>query len=155
MLADQSFYRVFNLAGSYRKIITSYYYHSIGGYHPAKLRVYQDLIERKLSTEQNDLIRALQSGATNLATVKTPALDMLNAKYIIYKEGAETKAKWNNENALGNCWFVNEIRFVKDANEEMKALDSLNPKQTAVVQKNSDHRFPLCHSRIVWLKFSW
>jgi len=142
ILADKSFYRVFNLADSYQENYTSYYYHSIGGYHPAKLRIYQDLIERKLSNEQNDVIRALQSGVTNLATVKTPALNMLNAKYFIYKEGAETKAKWNNDNALGNCWFVNEIRFVKNANEEMKALDSLNPKQTAVVQEKFRSSIP-------------
>jgi hypothetical protein len=61
---------------------------------------------------------------------------MLNAKYFIYKQGTETKAQWKNVNALGNCWFVSNIRYVKDADAEMAALGTIDPKTTAVVQES-------------------
>jgi hypothetical protein len=146
ILADKSFYRVFNLnpqSAFSGDNFTSYYYNSIGGYHPAKLRIYQDLIENKLYKEQQDVGQTLQAKPDSVSMLHTPALNMLNAKYFIYKDGAgETKGQWKNENALGNCWFVNEIRFVKDANEEINALDSLNPKETAVVQESFRSSIP-------------
>jgi hypothetical protein len=145
ILADKSFYRVFNIAGNAFNgdNYTSYYYNSIGGYHPAKLRIYMDLIENRLYKEQQVLGETLQTKPDSVSQVKTPALNMLNAKYFIYKDGTgETKAQWKNVNALGNCWFVNQVRFVKTANEEMKALDSLDPKQTAVIQENFRSQIP-------------
>jgi len=140
ILADKSFYRVFNLAGnafSGGDNFTSYYYNSIGGYHPAKLRLYLDLIERRLTKEQDQLIQILQTQPDSISKANTPSLNMLNAKYFIYKDNSgETKGEWKNEHALGNAWFVDTVMFVKNANEEMKALDSINPKTTAVVQDN-------------------
>jgi membrane protein YfhO len=140
ILADKSFYRVFNIAGnafSGGDNFTSYYYNSVGGYHPAKLRLYLDLIDKRLNKEGEEIFQALQTNPDSISKVKTPSLNMLNAKYFIYKDNTgETKAQWKNVNALGNCWFVNQLLFVNNPNEEMKALDSIDPKITAVVNKD-------------------
>ncbi len=120
ILADTSFYRVYNMSGDqFTENITSYNYNSIGGYHAAKLSIYMDLIENQLA-KGNEKV-----------------LDMLNAKYFIRKnEKGQTDAYQQRATALGNCWFVNEVKFVKDANEEMLALDNFNPKETAIVQES-------------------
>jgi Bacterial membrane protein YfhO len=116
---DKSDYRVFNVAGSFSENITSYYYKSVGGYHPAKLRIYQDLIERQLSKQE----------------INFPVLNMLNTKYLIQKDRAGVTQQYQkNEAALGPCWLVKQVVFVKDADAEMKALDNFNPKDTAFVQ---------------------
>lgn len=136
ILADTSFFRVLNLSGgAYMENYTSYYFNSLGGYHPAKLRIYQDLIDRRITKEQRDIIQVLQTNPDSIINVNTPTANMLNAKYFIYKQGEETKGKWLNPHALGNAWFVDSIRFVKDANAEMDALNSINPETTAVIQE--------------------
>ncbi len=109
-------FRVFNTA-SLEESKTSYYHKSIGGYHPAKLGIYDDLMAYQLH------------GSPNPAVV-----NMLNAKYIIHQQGNETVASLN-PGALGNVWFVNAVKFVKGPAEEMKALDNFNPKDTAVVDE--------------------
>lgn len=121
ILADQSDYRVFNMSGnSFQENNTSFLYKSVGGYHPAKLRIYQDLIERQLSKQQ-----------PNMAV-----FNMLNTKYFIQKDGGGlTQAYQPNPGALGSAWLVKNISFVKDADAEMKALDSFNPKDTAIAQE--------------------
>ncbi len=143
ILADTSFYRVCNLwAGSYQENFTSYHFNSIGGYHPAKLKIYQDLISRRISPEQNALLQQLQTNPDSLSAVHTPTLDMLNAKYFIYSLNGQNKGEWKNNNALGNCWFVSNIEYVKGPNEEMDALDLIDPKQTAVVQESYKSMIP-------------
>jgi uncharacterized membrane protein YfhO len=121
ILADKSYYRVFNHAGNaFYEAITSYYYNSIGGYHAVKLRLYQDIIERQLGGQQPN-----------------PAvLNMLNAKYIIQKDNRGlTQAYQKNDGALGPCWLVKHIQYVKNADEEMTSLNSFNPRDTAIVQE--------------------
>lgn len=122
ILADTSYFRVFNMSGNrFNENITSYYYNSVGGYHPAKLRIYQDLIEKQLSRQEPNF----------------PVLNMLNTKYLILKNQlGQTQDYQPLEGALGPVWFVKSIRFVKDANEEMAALDHFNPKDTAIVQES-------------------
>lgn len=143
ILADTSFFRVFNISGAaYQENMTSYYFNSLGGYHPAKLSLYNDIIQRRLSAEQNAIVQRLQTRQDSLADVHTPTANMLNAKYFIYKEGPATKAQWKNVNALGNCWFVNSIQFVKDADAEMAALGTIDPKTTAVVQESFKSSIP-------------
>ena len=112
---DQDF-RVLNLGNPFNEARTSYFHHSIGGYHGAKLRRYQDLIERQIS--QNN----------------TAVLNMLNTRYVILppqKQG-ETEQVQRNPGALGNAWFVRELRAVPTPDAEMSALTSLNPGQVAV-----------------------
>lgn len=113
-------YRVFNLTtNTFNDGATSFYHKSIGGYHAAKLGRYQELIERQISTGNEEV------------------LNMLNAKYyIVPGENRQPQAIPNPE-ALGNGWFVEEIKWVKNANEEMSALDHFDPEKTAVV----DERF--------------
>ncbi|WP_223651980.1 YfhO family protein [Hymenobacter psoromatis] len=113
---DQDF-RVLNLGNPFNEARTSYFHHSIGGYHGAKLRRYQDLIERQIS--QNN----------------TSVLNMLNTRYVILppqKQG-EAEQVQRNPGALGNAWFVRELKAVQSPDQEMAALTGLNAKQTAVV----------------------
>ena len=109
-------YRVLNLGNPFNEARTSYFHKSIGGYHGAKLRRYQDLVERQIS--QNN----------------TGVLNMLNTRYVILppqKQG-ETEQVQRNPGALGNAWFVRELRAVPTPDAEMAALNSLNAKQVAV-----------------------
>ena len=133
-------YRVLNLTTStFNDAATSFYHKSVGGYSAAKLERYQEFIEYHLQKNIQELGRLFNSRPTD-STMKAGmqrlyALNMLNTKYIIYsQEGPPI----NNSAALGNAWFVNEIKMVKNANEEIQAMDaSFNPKQTAIV----DQRF--------------
>lgn len=125
ILADTSFYRVFNVAG-FQDNNTSYYYNSIGGYHAAKIGIYQDLIEQKLVKQQSNL----------------PVLNMLNVKYIIRRGRNGTEAYQKNDSALGNVWLVKKIQYVKDAYAEMDAVGTVNPKDTAVVQETFRSSIP-------------
>jgi hypothetical protein len=120
ILADKSQFRVFNVGGdAFSENYTSYYYNSVGGYHPAKIAIYQELIENKLAKQQPN----------------TYVFNMLNTKYFIQKNhDGQTEAYQKNDSALGNCWLVKNIQYVKDANAEMNSLGNYNPADTAVVQ---------------------
>jgi hypothetical protein len=120
ILADKSYFRVFNFAGNaFSENITSYYYNSVGGYHPAKLRIYQDLIEQQLSKQQPNM----------------PVLNMLNTKYFIQNDRQGLTQNYQpNDGALGPVWFVKSVRIVNNAKEEMQALDNFNPADTAIIQ---------------------
>jgi hypothetical protein len=121
ILADKSFYRVFNISGNaFTDAVTSYHYNSIGGYHAVKLRIYQDLIENQLQKQQPNF----------------SVINMLNAKYLIQKDGGGlTQNYQRNDSALGNAWFVKNLVAVPDAKAEMKALDAFNPRETAFIQE--------------------
>lgn len=134
ILADTSYFRVANLSGGDENY-TSYHFNAVGGYHPAKLRLFQDLLVKRIGEEESRVINQLQTNQDSVAFVQTPVLNMLNAKYFIYKQGPETKGLWPNVNALGPCWFVKEIKFVKNADEEIAALGSFNPGTTALVNE--------------------
>ena len=110
-------FRVFNLTVSpFNDASTSYFHKSIGGYHGAKMRRYQEVIEKHLSTG-------------NMAV-----LNMLNTKYFIQPSENGPIAMQNPE-ALGNAWFINDIKLVENADEEIAALNGFNPKLTAIVDK--------------------
>jgi hypothetical protein len=97
---------------------TSYFHQSIGGYHAAKMGRYQELFDYQIA-------------ANNLET-----LDMLNTKYFIIADDNNELQAQQNPDANGNAWFVEHLNLVNSANEEMKALDSLNTKTTAVLDKS-------------------
>jgi len=122
ILADTSTFRVFNISRNPTGDgITSYHYNSIGGYNAAKILIYQDLLERQMSKPQLNM----------------PVLNMLNVKYLIQTgQNGLTSASQKNDGALGPVWFVNHVQFVKNADEEMKALDNFSPKDTAFVQES-------------------
>ncbi|MDR1683367.1 MAG: hypothetical protein LBS25_08290 [Candidatus Symbiothrix sp.] len=137
ILQDKSLsYRVLNLNNPFNESRTSYFHKSIGGYHAAKLGRYQDLIDRRLSKEIGAITDALQTASHPedlFPTLQnTLTLNMLNAKYIIYHT---EQAPLLNPFAFGNAWFVNNYRFVNSPDEEMAALETLNPKTDAVIDK--------------------
>ncbi|MDR2920953.1 MAG: YfhO family protein [Tannerella sp.] len=132
---DPSF-RVLNLNNPFQETVTSYYHHSIGGYHAVKLRRYQELIDHRLSGELNMIIQSF-SGAQTLESIvsvfaNTPSLNMLNTRYVIYNPEA---AAIRNPYAYGNAWFVPDFKIVENADAEIAALNEINPLRTAVVDK--------------------
>jgi hypothetical protein len=121
ILADKDpNFRVFNSVGGdpFQESKTSYYHKSIGGYHAAKMGIYDDLSSYQMGGRPNPAV-----------------LNMLNAKWIIIGERGKEQAIQNPE-ALGNAWFINGINFVKGAVAEMKALTNLNTKDSAVVDES-------------------
>jgi hypothetical protein len=123
-------YRVYNLTVSpFNDGTTSYYHKSIGGYHGAKLRRYQDIIEHYLGGITPENAQQL------LGTKHFDALNMLNAKYIITRGHNNAPLLLKNPNALGNAWFVDEIKWVDNANDEIAALANVNPAKTAIIDK--------------------
>lgn len=128
-------FRVHDLAiNTYNSSSTSYFHKTIGGYHPAKLQRYQDMIERHIQVE-DQLLRQGLSTATNMSQVdsmlaKTRVLNMLNMKYVIANPDGNPIL---NRNALGNAWFVNSYKMVGSANEEIDALRGLNAGAQAII----------------------
>jgi hypothetical protein len=140
ILQDEALdYRVLNLASNtFNENNTAYWHKSVGGYHAAKLRRYQEMIEEHISHEMQGLYGAVADvgGDMNkLDASEFPVLNMLNTRYFIFPlQGGQT-APLPNPFALGNAWFVDEVQYVSNANEEIEAIHGLNPQQTAVVDK--------------------
>ncbi|GHV11691.1 hypothetical protein FACS1894162_7300 [Bacteroidia bacterium] len=130
-------YRVLNLNSPFNESGTSYYHKSIGGYHAAKLGRYQDLIDRRLTKEINQIISAFQTATSfedlNVVLANCPTLNMLNTKYIIYHPEQPPLV---NPYIDGNAWFVDSCKFTNTPDEEMAALETLNPKTEAVFDKS-------------------
>ena len=125
ILQDTSFYRVLDLRNGIQGALTygaktAYFHKSIGGYHPAKLSIYQDLIEKQLAKFPNCF----------------PVLDMLNTKYIIGGKDPQNVQAQINPGALGPVWFVKAVKYVAGPKEEMDALDQFNPKDTLITQQS-------------------
>ncbi|MFZ4785867.1 MAG: YfhO family protein [Flavobacteriales bacterium] len=125
-------YRVATLGDPFNDAITSYYHKSIGGYHGAKLKRYQDLISFHLGKELQFIQDTLKSFADVTQLANVPALNMLNTKYLIYNPAAEPIP---NPYACGPAWFVSEIQQVNSADEEITAINGLDPKKKAIVSK--------------------
>lgn len=123
---DHANFRVFNQTSNFtNEAITSYHHNSIGGYHPAKLGLYQDLLEHQIF-----------KGNINV-------LNMLNTKYVITQDERGQPVAQMNPAAYGTCWLVKGIRFVKTPNDEMLALDHTNLRDTAVLNDNFRSAVPL------------
>jgi hypothetical protein len=135
-LRRASDHRVLTLADPFNDSKVSYFHKSVGGYHGAKLKRYQELIEFHLSPAIQRVIAALQSGtsipAMDSLLAREGVLNMLNTRHLIYN--AE-RAPILNTNALGSAWFVDELRWVKDADEEITALGSIDPARTVLVDE--------------------
>jgi hypothetical protein len=111
-------FRIFNTDDPFNNAKPSYHFNSVGGYNPAKLAIYQDLIERQLSKG-------------NMAV-----FNMLNTKYFVVQDpqNGQPVAQLNS-GALGNVWLVKHVQVVENADAEMSALDNFNPKDTAFIDK--------------------
>jgi hypothetical protein len=130
-------YRVLNLNNTFNESRTSYFHKSIGGYHAAKLGRYQDLIDRRLTKEIQALAMGFRGENATLDDLyaiasRCPTLNMLNAKYLIYDP---EQAPLVNPYACGNAWFVGSCRFTDTPDEEMAALETLNPKTEAALDR--------------------
>ena len=140
ILEDEALdYRVLNLAtNTFNENNTAYWHKSVGGYHAAKLRRYQEMIEEHISGEMQGLYKAVADAGgemEKLNPAEFPVLNMLNTRYFIFPlQGGQT-VPLDNPFALGNAWFVDEVQYVDDANEEIEAIHGFNPLQTAVVDK--------------------
>lgn len=139
ILQDTSLdYRVLNFVTStFDDNNTSYWHKSVGGYHPAKLRRYQEMIEHHISPEMQAAYKAIATAGGEMDSVdanKFRVLNMLNTKYFIFPAGQQRQTvPILNPHAYGNAWFVNKVQYVNNANEEIDALDSIIPTETAVV----------------------
>jgi hypothetical protein len=127
ILQDKSYYRVADLT---KNIMadgsTSYFHKSIGGYHAAKPRRYQELYDYQIAKGNMEV------------------LNMLNTKYIVIADESGKKEVQGNGSANGNAWLINTVKVVEDANAEIKALDSLNTKNEAVINlKNIENNFKI------------
>ena len=137
ILQDNEPHRVMSIyTNPFNEVYTSYYHQSVGGYHGAKLRRYQDIIDRYLGGEYQTLVGALRSGNNREETIASvleasTALNMLNTKYLIYNPKAQPIV---NPYANGAAWFVDDVVTVKDADEAINALRRYDLKHTAVVE---------------------
>ena len=121
--------RVFNLQNTFNDARTSYYHSSIGGYHGAKMRRYQDIIENVFQEERNDIVAKLRESNTNFS--ENNIINMLNVGFIQFGDNRNNVVK--NNFSYGNAWFVNKIIEVESAEEEMEALTSLKSKKEAII----------------------
>lgn len=114
ILKDTSIYRVFEVSGNFSSARASYFHKSIGGYHAAKPRRVQQLFDYQIAKNN------------------TEVLNMLNVKYIIQTDREGKEFPTLNPNANGNAWFVNDVKLVNKANDEMKMLDKFDTKKVAI-----------------------
>jgi hypothetical protein len=119
-------FRVLDIAGGdpFQDAHTSYFHNSVGGYHPAKLALYNDLIERQLLKGNQRVY------------------NMLNTKYVIQKGQDGKEVAVPNGGAYGSCWLVSSLHFVNDADQEMAALDSINVRDTAIIENSFKDKIP-------------
>ena len=126
-------FRVLNIGVStFNDASTSYFFKSIGGYHGAKLRSYQEMIEFEIQPEIQELVSRLQNGVPpHIAFDNMNALNMLNTKYLIFHPDYDPV---ENPHSLGSAWFVNSIKWVSSPDEEILSVKSSNPGEIAVIQ---------------------
>ena len=141
ILQDKSLdYRVLNLSTStFNENETSFYLKSIGGYHPAKLRRYQELIDAHIQPEMQHLYGALSKAAGDMTQVNGdsifPVLNMLNTKYFILPLQGGRSVPLENPYTYGNAWFVDKIHYVDNANQELDMTGKLPLRHEAVADK--------------------
>jgi hypothetical protein len=138
---DTSVYRVFDITNGVNtafngNAITSVYHQSIGGYHAAKLSIYQDLIEKQLYKFPDC----------------RPVVNMLNTKYILFRDPSSGQVSYQlNPEAAGPCWFVDEIKAESNPAKVMTLLDSLQVKQTAIIEKQPTGTTKVNAGDSIWL----
>jgi len=132
-------YRVFYLIDPFNEARTSYFHESIGGYHGAKMKRYQDLIEHYITPEANLLIEDYRAGMRRFNDYNV--LNMLNTKYFV--TGPNKNSVLTNDGALGNAWLVKEIIKANSPDEELANLAKVDPGEKAVVDFS---KFPLSKS---------
>ena len=141
ILQDKSLdYRVLNLASNtFNENETSFYLKSIGGYHAAKLRRYQELIDAHIQPEMSRLYGALSKAGGDMTQVNGdsifPVLNMLNTKYFILPLQGGRSVPLENPYTYGNAWFVDKVNYVDNANQELDMTGKLPLRHEAVADK--------------------
>ena len=129
-------YRVLWLTNPFNDSRVSYFHKSLGGYHGAKLERYQELIEFQLRPAIMRVANLLNTGTSvpvmDSLLAQEGVLNMLNARYLIY---SNERPPILNTNALGSAWFVDELKWVKSADDEIMAIGEIDPARTAVVDE--------------------
>lgn len=139
ILQDPSLdYRVLNFAGNtFEENNTSYWHKSVGGYHAAKLRRYQEMIDHHIAKEMQAAYQKVATAGGQMDSVnaaKFPVLNMLNTKYFIFPAGQQGQTvPIENPYTFGNAWFIDKIQYVNNANEEIDAIGQVDLQQTAIV----------------------
>jgi hypothetical protein len=132
-------YRVLNLtSNTFNESSTSYFHKSIGGYSPAKLRRYQDMIDFHISSEIQSLYTEIMNNQGNIGLVnpeKFKVLNMLNTKYFILSGGNQQPIPLKNPYAYGNVWIADGYKIVDNPDQEILALYNVNVKDTVVIDK--------------------
>lgn len=119
ILNDKSQFRVFEQAGGFSSARSSYFHHSLGGYHAAKPKKIQDLFDYQIAQQNMEV------------------LNMLNVKYIIGKDEQQQDIPLKNPEANGNAWFVKNVQQVSNADEMMQQLKKFKSKETALVYEQA------------------
>ncbi len=137
ILADKDEYRVLNLTVSvFNDASTSYHHHSVGGYSGAKMKRYQELIETGLTDDINALVTGLRSlislEETEAVFKNLGILNMLNTRYVIIEPSSPPLF---NPYAAGNAWLVDRVTLVENADAELEAIKTINPKEEAVADR--------------------
>ena len=141
ILKDKSLsYRVLNFAsGAFNENNTSYFHKSIGGYHPAKLRRYQEMIDKYIAPEMQTAMQAIANKGGVMSEIDGrklfPILNMLNAKYFIVPLQGNATTSIQNPYAQGNGWFVDKLTYVADANAEYAGVGKIDVSHEAVADK--------------------
>ena len=139
ILQDPSLdYRVLNFAGNtFEENNTSYWHKSVGGYHAAKLRRYQEMIDHHIAKEMQAAYQEVATAGGQMDSVnaaKFPVLNMLNTKDFIFPPGQQGQTvPIENPYTFGNAWFIDKIQYVNNANEEIDAIGQVDLQQTAIV----------------------
>lgn len=133
-------YRVLNLASNtFNENETSYYHKSIGGYHPAKLRRYQEMIDAYIAPEMQKMMPAISKAGGDMTKVdgskEWPVLNMLNAKYFILPLQSGQTVPLQNPYVQGNAWFVDKVDYVDNANQEIDRVGKIDLHHEAVADK--------------------
>ena len=138
ILQDHSLdYRVLNLASNtFNENETSAHHKSIGGYHAAKLRRYQEMVDYYIAPEMQRMMPAIAKAQGDMTRVAGdsiyPVINMLNAKYIIVPLQSGQTVPLQNPYAFGNAWFIDHIEYVDNANKEIDAIGKFDLRHTAV-----------------------
>lgn len=125
IMKDKSYYRVFDgTQSAFNSAKASYFHHSVGGYHAAKLRRFQEVVEWYITKNDMDI------------------MNMLNVKYYIMQDQTSGRLfAQKNDSACGNAWFVKDVKMVKNSDEEIKKLGSINPAKTVIIDERFKNQF--------------
>ena len=142
ILQDKSLdYRVLNFAtNTFNENETSFYHKSVGGYHAAKLRRYQEMIEAYIMPQMQAAMKTVAEAGGNFAEVKGdsiyPVINMLNTKYFIFPLQGGDVTPLQNPYAYGNAWYVDKVEYAANANEEIDKVGQCDLRHVAVADNS-------------------